>query len=134
MAEPLDTVREFLQQYGWTYEHAGEQLLHVTFSGERGAYLLSIHATENWLLLTVHTFFKPTAAQLVGSLYRQMTVWNYQFKFARTTLDEQGYVIIALDLPADARLTYPFFELGLDVMSYYSDCVMETLLGMLGAR
>jgi hypothetical protein len=134
MAVTLDTVREFLPQYGWKYQEGGEQLLHVTFSGERGPYLLSIHAIENWYLLTVQTFFKPTDAQLISSLYRQMTLWNYQFKFARTTLNEQGYVIIALDLPADARLTYPLFELGLDVLAYYSDRVMEKLLAMMRAQ
>lgn len=116
----LDTVKEYLRQYGWTYGEVENGQLHLTIESDTARYLLAIHLVEHWLLLTVHTFIRPVEVQ-AALFHSTLARWNYECKWARAAVDDGGYLVIALDLPVDQAPTYTSVALALDVVTAYAD-------------
>jgi hypothetical protein len=128
MSTTLDLIREYLRRYGWTYADADADKLQVTIEGEKGRYLLSIHLVKDWLLLTVHTFVRPARSERQEEFNARLVKWNYGVKFARGAVDENGYLVIALDLPTNNSLPYQLFTLALDVLTYYAEAAFAEFM------
>lgn len=118
MAESMmDTLQEYMKQYGWTFEAVDADTLISGFQDDSGAVyplVVSLHRD----LVSLQVAFKITEDSLVNDAktLRSMLRLNCIWPLAKIGIDDVGGVVVAEDLPQDA-LNYQAFALALDILA-----------------
>jgi len=128
MTVTLNTLEEFLTNYGWDYDIQDEVLV-TGFKGESNTFRIFIQPTESWVLLAIVPFIPQPAPECTARFYQQLARINYELNLAKLCADVEGEVTLLTELPAP-ELTYTQFALALEGLCYYADAYYLPLLNL----
>ena len=125
MAVTPETLEAFFGQYGWTFERTGEgdlgTDLRTGFRGDTGVFRIYVRLVENWVFFSIAPFVvAPRDPECERKLHRFLLRKNYEMNIAKFTVDEDGDVILTVELPT-ASLDYSEFADALGALAYYAD-------------
>lgn len=116
-----DEIPGFFNTYGWDFEPAGEGLFRTGFVGDTGHYEVWIRVTEAWVFFTIQPFVERRAGRAHGlETLRLLLSANHEASMAKLTLDEEGDVVLTVELPCDG-FAYLHFADALSALSHYAD-------------
>ena len=116
-----ETIETYFEQYGWSYERTGESDFRTGFRGDKSLFRIMVRLTENWVYFSISPFVvAPQDAACEHRLYRHLLRLNQEINMAKFTIDEDGDVILTVELPAE-NLDYNEFSDALGALSYYAD-------------
>ncbi len=125
----IDTLSEYLNQYGWQFERADEATLATGFRGQDNEFRLFVSLTEAWVLLAIVPFVPPPSPVARLRFARLALRLSYEMNLAKLALDPEGDVALLIELPA-AGLTYEQFALALDALTFWADKYYRQLLNL----
>jgi len=125
----IDTLSEYLKQYGWQFERANEVTLATGFRGQDNDFHVFVHLAESWVLLAVVPFTPPPSPVARLRFARLAMRLSYEMSMAKLALDPEGDVALLVELPA-VDLSFAQFSLGLDTLTYWADKYYRQLLNL----
>jgi len=121
MAIAPETVEQYFEQYGWSYERTGEHDFRTGFRGDVSLFRIMVRLTENWVYFSISPFVvAPQDPECERKLYKHLLRLNQEINMAKFTIDEDGDAILTVELPSE-NLDYNEFADALGALSYYAD-------------
>lgn len=122
MSITAETIHDFFNQYGWEYDYDEEHhAWHTGFRGKTSNFTVFVQLTENWLVFSVVPYVNaPEDEECLANLHTFLLRLNCIINMAKFSLDDDGDVMLTVELPTDG-LTYSQFFDGLNAVSFYAD-------------
>jgi hypothetical protein len=121
MAIAPETVEQYFEQYGWSYERMGKHDFRTGFRGDVSLFRIMVRLTENWVYFSISPFVvAPQDPECERKLYKHLLRLNQEINMAKFTIDEDGDAILTVELPCE-NLDYNEFADALGALSYYAD-------------
>lgn len=121
----IETVETFITRYGWVFERHDDVLL-AGLETDGDPLLISFLYSPPWLRISMPSFApgrdKPT------SYYLQMLRLNHETRLVRFAIDEQGDIVLCVDIYGAPEFDYQQFEVGLDAITYIGAEALPRLL------
>jgi hypothetical protein len=97
---PVD-IPAFLTQTGWHFEDRGSGRYLTGFTGENGAYPITIHADSQLVQFVISPYLeKPKHREHDVITLRRILLVNSEMNLCKFGLDEDGDVFLAVEAPA----------------------------------
>jgi Putative bacterial sensory transduction regulator len=125
------TLRAHLDALGWAYTERDARTLHVERVTPQGPVQVYLRLDEHWLVASVVPFLamgKRTSFELSRWLLRM----NRDMQQAKFAYDEDGDVVLALELPTES-LDFSEIRAGLENLVSYAIAHRSTLRAASGA-
>lgn len=116
----VDDIAEFFQTYGWHFERPSDGLFRTGFVGDSGHYEIWIRITDDWIYFTISPFFAAAEGEVSAAVLTLLLRANHDLNLAKFALDEDGDVVLAVELPR-AGFSYSHFADALTALSHYAD-------------
>lgn len=117
----VEDIAAFFDTYGWQFDRPSEGLFRTGFLGDSGHYEIWIRVTEEWIYFTINPFFAaPEGEELGAHVLRLLLRANHDLNLAKLALDEDGDVLLAVELPRTG-FSYSHFADALTALSHYAD-------------
>ncbi len=117
----VDDIADYFHTYGWQFDRPSEGLFRTGFVGDSGHYEIWIRVTEAWIYFTISPFFAAEEGQeLASEVLRLLLHANHELNLAKFALDEDGDVLLVVELPR-AGFSYSHFADALTALSHYAD-------------
>jgi hypothetical protein len=122
MSASPDDVHAYFAAYGWQYEYDPVvRVWYTGFRGRTGQYSLFVQLTPEWIVFSIAPLVTaPTDPRCRDKLATHLLRLNFVINMAKLSLDDDGDVILTVEIPAES-LTYELFEDALGALSYYAD-------------
>jgi hypothetical protein len=121
MTLTADTLESYFERYGWTYEQVSETSFRTVFRGDVSSFVIRIHIASDWIYFSIAPFvLAPQEATSQRKLYRRLLKLNHEMNMAKFTVDDDGDVILTVELPTES-LDYGEFSDALGALAYYAD-------------
>ncbi len=122
MNELIEKIHQHIDRYGWSYEYDPEsRTWHSGFRGKANNFNIFVHLTENWLIFSIAPLVNaPEESVCEQRLHKHLLQLNFIINMAKFSLDEDGDVVLTVELPTE-NLDYSEFADGLNALSYYAD-------------
>jgi len=122
MKEAIEKIHQHFDRYGWQYEYDEDALTwHSGFRGKASNFNIFVHLTENWIIFSIAPFINaPDDSTCRRRLSDHLLHVNYIINMAKFSLDDDGDVVLTVELPTE-NLDYSEFADGLNALSYYAD-------------
>ena len=121
MAIAADTIKEYFDQYGWTYEQVNETDFRTSFRGDVAVFRIYVRVSGSWVYFSIAPFVLTTQdPKCELKLYKHLLKLNHEINMAKFTVDEDGDVLLTVELPSES-LDYSEFSDALGALSYYAD-------------
>jgi len=121
MAVTPETIEQYFEQYGWSYQRADENTFRTGFRGDVSSFVIYVRLTKNWVYFTIVPFVvAPKEAECKRKLYQHLLRLNYEINLAKFGVDSDGDIVLAVELPRE-KLDYNEFSDALGALSYYAD-------------
>ncbi len=126
-----ETIDGYFREYGWTFHRPeGTRDWQTAVRGDVAVFRIAVRLTDNWVFFTIVPFvLGPREPQCAERLYRHLLRLNRDITLAKLALDEDGDVLLTVELPAEA-LTYEAFCDALGALAYYADDTYVELLNL----
>ncbi len=125
----VETICDWLQQYGWTYETRDEALIVTGFRGASNAFRIFIQPAERSLILAIVPYVAPPTPESRDRFCRYLMRLNYELNLAKIGVDPDGDVALSVELPGEG-ISYEAFATVLDALCFYADENYLTLLNL----
>ena len=120
MAFTAEDLAPFFQSYGWTYEQRDPSIFRTGFVGETGPYDIWLKVTGNWVYFAINPYVpKPERGHGPETLHAVLKA-NHELNLAKFALDEDGDVLLLVELPYDG-FCYTHFADALTALAHYAD-------------
>lgn len=117
----VDDIASFFETYGWQFDRPSESVFRTGFVGDFGHYEIWIRVTEQWVYFTITPFYAAPEGDRVSDVVLTLLLRaNYELNLAKFTLDEDGEVQLAVELPREG-FSYSHFADALTALSHYAD-------------
>lgn len=121
MALTPEVLKDYFEQYGWTHEQIGETDFQTGFRGDVAIYRIRVRLAGDWVYFSIAPFvIAPQEPECERKLYRRLLKLNHEMNMAKFTVDEDGDVMLTVELPSD-NLDYSEFTDALAALAYYAD-------------
>ncbi len=115
-----ETVRAFLEQYGWEYDVVEDSLLVTGFRGKATTFRIFVQIADSWVVLAIVPFVSKPATECEARFWPFLLRLNYEMNLAKASCDPEGDVVLSVEMRASG-LRFEDFQESLDVLSYYAD-------------
>lgn len=120
-----EEIPAFFNTYGWQFEPGGEGLYRTGFVGDTGHYEIWVRVTERWIYFTINPFVERRGDEEHGEeVLRLVLAANHEVNLAKFAIDEDGDVVLAVELPCES-FGYSHFADALTALSHYADLYRE---------
>lgn len=120
-----EEIPQFFQAYGWQFERSGEGLYRTGFVGDSGHYEIWVRVTDQWVYFTINPFVeRPDGRSHGEEVLTLLLQANHEVNMAKFALDEDGDVLLAVELPCES-FGYSHFADALTALSHYADLYRE---------
>ena len=114
-------ISSFFQIYGWQFEPAGDGLYRTGFVGDSGHYEIWVRVAQPWIYFTIQPFVpRPEGGEHGPEVLELLLTANHEVNLAKFGLDEDGDVVLAVELPCEG-FGYSHFADALTALSHYAD-------------
>lgn len=121
MSAAADVIANYFDSYGWQYIRQEASVYRTAFTGETGRYDIWLKVTENWVYFSINPYVKKPAGQEHGESTLQLVLRaNHEVNLAKFAVDEEGDVLLSVELPAEG-FCYTHFCDALTALSHYAD-------------
>lgn len=121
MQVEVDDIADFFDTYGWAFERPSEGLFRTGFVGDFGDYEIWIRLSDAWVYFTISPYHQPSEGEPLSDVILALLLRaNYDLNLAKFTLDEDGEVQLAVELPREG-FAYSHFADALTALSHYAD-------------
>lgn len=122
MSVPVETIHEYFDTYGWSYDFDEEnKTWHTGFRGKTSNFTIFVHLTENWIIFSIAPFVNAPEDDICRrNLHTHLLRLNFIINMAKFSLDEENDVVLTVELPTEG-LDYSGFSDGLNALSFYAD-------------
>jgi hypothetical protein len=116
----IDQIERQLQGRRLTTTRLGEAVLRSSFRVAHGVTVPLVCGIEDdWLKLSIVPLGRiPTDPSKTEAFYRSLLRWNAEIMFARLSLDEDGDVVLSVEIER-ARCTDGLIADALDALTFY---------------
>lgn len=128
-----DRLESMLQEYGWTFEPAGENTWRTGFQGEQRLYPLAIRLTQTCISFEVRPLIDLTLDAVHSPvLSRELLELNEKLQLAKVAVNEGGEVSLSCQVLVSG---FDAEKLGrvLGILGYYADEVAPEIYHRLAA-
>jgi hypothetical protein len=121
MTLTAETLESYFERYGWTYQQVSEASFRTVFRGDVSSFVIHIHMASDWIYFSVAPFVvAPQEATSQRKMYRHLLKLNHEMNMAKFTVDDDGDVILTVELPTES-FDYSEFSDALGALAYYAD-------------
>ncbi|MBN1934826.1 MAG: YbjN domain-containing protein [Anaerolineae bacterium] len=121
MAVTPEIIAGYFEQYGWSYERVNETDFRTGFRGDVSLFRITVRIAGEWVYFSISPFvIAPQDPECERKLHRHLLKLNHEINMAKFTVDEDGDVILTVELPGES-LDYSEFSDALGALSYYAD-------------
>jgi hypothetical protein len=121
MSVTAETIAEYFEQYGWSYDQISETDFRTGFRGDVSIFRIVVHIADSWVYFSISPFVvAPQDPSCERALYKHLLHLNHEINMAKFTIDQDGDVILTVELPNE-NLDYSEFSGALGALSYYAD-------------
>ena len=121
MTLAAETIEQYFEQYGWTYQRVSDTDFRTVFRGDVSSFVIHIRMASDWVYFSIAPFVvTPQEAECERKLYRHLLKLNHEMNMAKFTVDSDGDVILTVELPSES-LDYSEFSDALGALAYYAD-------------
>ncbi len=121
MAITPETIEQYFEQYGWTYDRLNETDFRTGFRGDVSSFRIMVRLAGDWVYFAINPFVvAPQDAECERKVYRRLLQLNQEMNMAKFTIDDYGDVVLTVELPSE-NLDYSEFADALGALSYYAD-------------
>ncbi len=121
MSITAETIRDYFERYEWSYEQIAETDFRTGFRGDVSVFQIIVRIAENWVYFSISPFIiAPHSAECEYKLHQRLLELNHEINMAKFTIDQDGDVILTVELPS-ANLDYSEFKDALGALAYYAD-------------
>ncbi len=121
MAVTPTDIESYFEQYGWSFERISENDFRTGFRGDVSVFRITVRLVENWVYFSISPFVvAPQDPDCERKLYKHLLHLNHEINMAKFTIDQDGDVILTVELPSE-QLDYSEFSDALGALSYYAD-------------
>lgn len=122
MTVTAETIHEYFDRYDWTYDYEESiQTWHTGFRGKASNFNVFVHLSENWIIFSIAPFVnRPEEPRCRENLHAYLLKLNYVINMAKFSIDDDGDVVLTVELPTEG-FTYSDFSDGLNAVSFYAD-------------
>jgi len=126
-----ETIDGYFQEYGWTFQRPeGGRDWQTAVRCDVAVFRIAVRLTDNWVFFTMVPFvLGPRDPQCTERLYRHLLRLNRDITLAKFALDEDGDVLLTVELPAK-DLSYETFCDAIGALTYYADDTYVELLNL----
>jgi hypothetical protein len=122
MAITIENVAKYFDRYGWSYQLLeGEPTILSGFKGDEGYFKIETHLHKGWLTFSLMDFLPKIPDEKLPEICRYALELNTKMSYCRFVLMEGNLLTIVADIPAQTRLDYDLFAMGLDLVSFFAD-------------
>lgn len=116
----IQQIEAYLREQGWPITPIGPTILRSSFRGSQGTLPLVVSLENGWVKLVVVPIARlPSDAAKAERLYERLLRLNGEIMLARFSLDEDGDVLLSVELPT-GDLNRSEIRDALDVLTYYA--------------
>jgi len=117
----------FFAEYGWRFERESDGLYRTGFVGDTGDYEIWLRVSEDWVYFTINPFVRPPAGEPPSDRLLELLLrTNHDLNLAKLALDEDGDVLLTVELPR-VDFAYSHFADALTALSHYADLYRAAL-------
>lgn len=114
-------IAGFFETYGWDFRLEGDGLFRTGFVGDVGHFDVWLRVTDDWVFFSIQPYLpmfddKPHGVEVLQLLLHA----NHELSLAKFALDEDGDLVLAVELPAKG-FRYSHFADALTALSHYAD-------------
>jgi len=121
MALTPEIIAEYFDRYGWSYERTEESGFRTGFRGDVSVFRITVRTTDDWIFFSISPFVvAPQDPECERKLHRHLLRLNHEINMAKFTIDQDGDVILTVELPVES-LDYSEFADALNALAYYAD-------------
>ncbi|MBN1579742.1 MAG: YbjN domain-containing protein [Anaerolineae bacterium] len=121
MSITAETIEGYFEQYGWSYDQLSETDFRTGFRGDVSIFRIIVHIADSWVYFSISPFVvAPQDPECERRLYKHLLHLNHEINMAKFTIDQDGDVILTVELPSE-NLDYSEFSGALGALSYYAD-------------
>ncbi len=128
MIDP-ETIDRFFTRYGWRVERLSDEVWRTAFRGDVAVYPLFVKLTPEFVYLTIVPFVVAPRAEARERVYWALLRFNREMALAKFALDEDGDVLLTVEL-STTGLDYPLFEEALTLLTHYADLAYREVLNL----
>ena len=128
MSVPAPEIDGFFNTYGWDFRQEGEDLFRTGFVGDVGHFDVWLRVTEDWLFFSIQPYIPLFEGKAHGTEVLSLLLYaNHELSLAKFALDEDGDLVLAVELPAKG-FGYSHFADALTALSHYADLFHERFM------
>ena len=122
MSVTPETIQEYFEQYGWSYDHPEEDRFLTGFKSDViDSFSIYVTVTPNWIYFAIAPFVQaPQHPECERKLYRHLLRLCQEINLAKFSVDSDGDIVLAVELPLE-DLNYSEFSDALGALSFYAD-------------
>jgi hypothetical protein len=121
MTSSAEDITSYFEAYGWDFERREDAVFRTGFVGETGHYDIWLRITEAWVYFTINPYVDRREGKRHGSgTLTELLKANHELNLAKFGVDEDGDVLLAVELPTDG-FCYAHFADALTALSHYAD-------------
>ena len=120
-----EEIPEYFQAYGWQFERSAEGVYRTGFVGDTGHYEIWVRVTDQWVYFVINPYVNRSEDHEHGEEVLSLLLQaNHEVNLAKFALDEEGDVLLAVELPSES-FGYSHFADALTALSHYADLYRE---------
>lgn len=121
MAVTPEIIKGYFDQYGWSFEQLNESDFRTGFRGDISIFRILVRIAGDWIYFSISPFVVASQnSECERKLYKHLLKLNHEMNMAKFMVDEDGDVILTVELPNES-LDYNEFSDALGALSYYAD-------------
>jgi len=129
MATPIETVKSFLDKYGWKYDSLNQDTILTGFAGEKSKFTLVVKAAEDWLIFSISPFVERPKPDCLANTLDYLARLNFHATLVKFSVDEKGNIVLTIELPTNG-LTFESFVASLEALCFYANDQHETIFSL----
>jgi hypothetical protein len=129
MVSNFETVKVFLDTYGWKYEEINQDTILSGFAGESSEFTMIVKISENWVVLSVAPLVERPKPECRINTLLYLASLNFHATLAKFSADENGHIVLTVELPVQG-LTQDTFLIALEALCFYAEQQQQTILAL----
>jgi hypothetical protein len=118
MTHTIETVKKYLDNYGWQYECISEDALISGFKGDDSTFTLFVKADDDWIVLSVLPFDNPSRSDCFSNVTAYLSRLNFHSTLVKFSIDDEDNILCTVELPVIGMM-YESFIFSLETLCFY---------------
>lgn len=120
MTTLIETIKGFLDKYGWKYDGLSDNTIVSGFMGEKSKFTLFVKADDDWLILSISPFVGGLKPECSVNIFKYLAQLNFHATLVKFSVDDKNNILLTVELPANG-LTFESFVTSLEALCFYAD-------------